>query len=211
MTDCLDAELKDSLPLMAHDALSVAERARVSEHLDRCAECRDELSILVAAVAAVDAATPAISVASITAAVQRATIGEGRSAERAPLRLQPVDARRAQQRARRRTAWVSRPFLAAAASLVLVVTLSLTVLTRTFGPATGTMVGGIPDSSIGLTDSAGEVRLLAAASFGVTGGLADLSDEDLATLLVELEEVDATVEAEPVSMRRALVDEPGGF
>lgn len=209
MNDCLNDDLRDLLPLMAHDALSAAERARVNEHVAHCAACREELSILVATVTAVEAATPSVSVAAITAAVQRATIGEGRLVERAPLRLHTRDARRAATPVRR--TWVSRQVLAAAASLVLVVTLSLTVLTRTFGPSGGTTVDGMPDSSMGMTDSAGAARLVASSGLSVTGGLSDLSDEDLTTLLAELEQVDATVEAEPVSMHRALVNEPEGF
>ena len=53
----------------------------------------------------------------------------------------------------------------------------------------------------------------AAASEGlvVADGLSDLSDDDLESLLKELETLEATVSAEPGTLRRPLVTTPGGL
>ncbi|MBC8089928.1 MAG: zf-HC2 domain-containing protein [Phycisphaerae bacterium] len=48
MTDCSNAEIRDLLPDYVHDQLSVADLARVEQHLVSCAECTDELALLQA-------------------------------------------------------------------------------------------------------------------------------------------------------------------
>ena len=95
----------------------------------------------------------------------------------------------------RRTRWLSPRYAAAAAAVLLVASISLVAITRTFGTA----------------DDAADVPVLAMAGLSVEGGLSDLSDADLATLLDELNRVEATVIAEPTSLRQPIVDAPEGF
>lgn len=194
MTDCTNGELRDLLPLLAHDALEARDAARVRQHLAACAECRAELALLATARAAFDAATPAISTAAIAAGVQRATRPGG---------VQRPALRRAYGRR-----WMPGRLVAAAASVVFLASVSLTLLARTFGaPAVG--VDSVTAS--GARDSASELRLFASAGLNVTGGLSDLSDDELTTLLDELDSVEATIDAEPSTLRHALIEDPGGF
>lgn len=96
----------------------------------------------------------------------------------------------------------------AAASVILVASASLAVVARTFGGADQVTVDSV---STAPGDSAPAVRLAASAGILVTGGLSDLSDDDLTALLAELDQVEAMVAAEPATLRRALVDDPENF
>jgi len=199
MTECTNGELRDLLPLLAHDALEARDAARVRQHLVACAECRAELALLATARAAFDAATPVISTAAIVAGVQRAT---------RPSVVQPSAVQRPALRRDYGRRLMPRRLLAAAASVVFLASISLTVLVRTFGaPA----VGGDSVMASGARDSASELRLFASAGLNVTGGLSDLSDDELTTLLNELDSVEATIDAEPSTLRHALIEDPGGF
>lgn len=194
MTDCTNGELRDLLPLLAHDALEAGDAARVRQHLATCADCRAELALLATARDAFDAATPAISTSAIAAGVQRAM--------RPSVVQRPALLRASGRR------WMSGRLVAAAASVVFLASISLTVLARTFGaPA----VGGDSVMASGARDSASELRLFASAGLNVTGGLSDLSDDELTTLLDELDSVEATIDAEPSTLRHALIEDPGGF
>ena len=199
MTECTNEGMRDLLPLLARAALPAADAARVQAHVETCAACRTELALLVQAGRAIDATAPRVDVAAVTAAVRRATLVR----VEAPTRARPATAtRRAWPRL---AAWAPRRAVAMAASLLLVATASLTVLSRLNDP--DVRAGGAAASS----DSASGARLVASAGMSVPGGLAELSDDDLVALLDELDRVEATINAEPVSMRQAIVDVPEEF
>ena len=46
MNDCSNADIRDQLPDLLHDRLSVTARAAVVAHVDSCVDCRDELELL---------------------------------------------------------------------------------------------------------------------------------------------------------------------
>ena len=46
MTDCSNAEIRDLLPDYVHDQLSIADLARVQQHVASCADCAEELALL---------------------------------------------------------------------------------------------------------------------------------------------------------------------
>ncbi len=197
MTDCRLDEMRDLLPLLAHGALEPGEAARVRGHVEGCAPCRAELALLGTLRARFDAVTPAVSVAAITAGVLRATAS-----------VTPT--LRVERAVPRRGNWLPRRYLAAAASLLLVGTLSLAALGRVFG--TGEpgvdLEGGV---ALSTADSAPSAITAAAAGLIVADGLGDLDADALTALLAELESVEATVAADPVSIRRPIVDAPGGI
>ncbi len=202
MTDCRMEEMRDLLSLLAHDALEPGDESRVRAHLDGCAPCRAEFALLGTLRARFDAATPAIDIAAITAAVQRETIPPqaARPAARGGLTLERPAARRGN--------WMPRRYLAAAASLLLVGSLSLAVLGRIFsGGEAGVDLDIVALSS----DSAPAAIAASAAGLIVADGLSDLDADALSALLAELESVEATVAAEPVSIRQPIVDAPGGI
>ncbi len=205
MTDCRMDEMRDLLPLLAHDALAPVEAARVRGHVAGCAPCRAELALLGTLRERFEAATPALDIGAITAGVQRETLARTatratRPASRGGLRLERSTARRGN--------WMPRRYLAAAASLVLVGSLSLAVLGRIFG---GGASGVDTEVAVALSlDSAPAAIAASAAGLIVADGLSDLDADALSALLAELESVEATVAAEPVSIRQPIVDAPGG-
>lgn len=196
MTDCPNGELRDLLPLLAHDALDAAEAARVREHVATCAECRAELALLDAVRAQAVAATPIVSFSAILAGVQRATAGDtAGSANRGVLRALS---------AKRRSAWVPQRYAAAAASLVLVASVSLAVVGRTwFG-------GGDPTQSSADSVMSAAASVVAGGGLSVPGGLSEYDTDELNALLSALDAMEATVEAEPVSFRQPILDAPEG-
>ena len=72
MNDCSNAEIRDKLPDLLHDRLSVSARAVVLAHVDGCIDCRDELELLRGMRGAIAAATPRIDIAYVVGALPKA-------------------------------------------------------------------------------------------------------------------------------------------
>lgn len=195
---CGNETMRDLLPLLAHDALGAGELAEARAHVASCAECGAELALIESAAAAITASAPKVSTAAILAEVQRRT----RLRVEAPATIVARAPRRQAPR------WMPRRFAAAAASLILVASASLAVLVKTFGGPSVDLVNGTSGTMI---DSAPAGRVMAAAGISVTGGLSDLSEDDLTALLDELDSVEATVAAEPATLRRAIDDDQENF
>jgi anti-sigma factor RsiW len=202
MTDCLNETMRDQLPELAHGLLTAQAAAGLRAHLAACPSCAAELAALETARLVLQASAPRIDVATIVQAVTRAM-----PTQRPALRVErggppaPAVARRA--------IWRSRQFLAAAASLLIVASVAVPVLNRARGtePGVGAPVTGI----VAVVDTpTAAAPASAPSSFAVSEGLADLSNADLSTLLAELDGVEATIAAEPYSLRPPLVDTPEG-
>jgi hypothetical protein len=205
MADCTNEAMRDLLPLLAHEgpggdageAMGRETLDRLRAHVGDCAACRAELALLRSAASVIDGAVPRVDAAAISAGVNRA------------LRLRIVDGAPRRTERRLPSRWMPRRQAAVAASLILVASASLAVLARTFGgPTPPAIDGGRVATTI---DSAPVTRVSAGAGISVAGGLSDLSEEDLTTLLDELDRVEATIDAEPQSIRRAIVDVPEEF
>ena len=204
MTDCANDTMRDLLPLLAHDALDEAELAGVREHVATCASCTLELQLLTSAAAIFAAATPLIDTAAILAKLPTpGTAPLTHLADLAPSAppVRPLltverGARLAHQSisASRRT---PRYAIAAAASLLLMVTLSVAVLRPIFSGAPAAVDIAV-DSGLPATPTV-PVDLVGAE------GLRDLGADELQTLLAELETMTATVSAEPSSTRTSSV------
>jgi hypothetical protein len=199
MTNCVNETMRDLLPLLAHDALTAGEVAQVRAHVAECSSCAAELDVLVQAHAMFAAATPRVDTAAILArlappvALPTAAPSPG---------ARPV---LTVSRTPRRILGVPRYALAAAASLVLVATLSLAVLRPVFFDAAPVGV------DIALVDSgpAGAPTI----PVGILGGsdLADFDADELAALLLELDRMEATIAVEPITMRQPLGPELEGI
>lgn len=214
MIDCPNADVRDLLPDLLNGRLEAAARERVEAHLAGCAECRAELALL-GDVSVTTRWTPALDVGAIVAALP---------AYRAPAR-------------RRWVGWkvaAAITVVAAGGSSLLVLrphTIpadSSAVVTAPSGPQPAPGVArpgpvvpaapensgaprvatrsGAPAASSGPASGGGGERELAMAG----GALTDLSDVELATLLREIETMDAlpTVDVEnasvaPLSPRRS--------
>lgn len=220
MTECLNEDLRDLLPMLAHGSLPAAEAARVRAHVAACAACTAELATLESIRQVLSARAPQVDVSAIAMAVTAAT-----SRGTPVLRVVPGDAPAVKPSstsatpAATRRGWVPRHYVAAAASILVVVSLSIPLLkpnASTDSPpaAVTTASGPLTTSPVDTPDvetPATVPATAAAEGLVVADGLADLSDDDLESLLKELETLEATVSAEPGTLRRPLVNTPGGL
>lgn len=195
MTDCTNDIMRDRLPELANGMLPADETVAVRAHLASCAECAAEFSVLETSRLVLRATAPKVDLAAITRAVttSKPSLRVERGGATAPSLV-------------RKPVWRSRQFLAAAASLLIVATLSIPALSSRGEPTTagvpGTVVAAVID-----TPSTAPVP----AGFANSEGLSDLSSADLSTLLAELERLEANVTAEPASMQTPLIDTPEGY
>ncbi len=200
MTDCLNETMRDQLPLLAHEALDGAEAAAVQAHVATCAACAAELRTLTAAATLFAAATPHVDTAAILAKLPPAPTA------RPALRLEPS------AKVVRTAYRLPRYALAAAASLLLMVTLSLTVLRPIFQGGTATVDVAQVDS--GIVDAAPVTHTPAVAEpVASVGGteLKDLGVDELTQLLDELDRMELNVAAEPRSMREPITGDAEGM
>ena len=188
MTECNDTTMRDLLPLHAHGALAAEESARVRAHAASCASCAAEVAALQSAAQLFASVTPTLDSARIIAALPTAA-----PSARPALRLEP--------RARPRFT-MPRYAIAAAASLVLVATISFGGLRAFFGGNDEV----VPDSTAGVTT----VALAVPVDIVGAGGLADLESDELRALLAALDEMVLTVAAEPTGFRQPVTSLPEG-
>lgn len=112
MIECGEVQVRDLLPMVAADALAPEERAAVLQHVEACAACAAELTMLTAARRHLHDVRP-IDLGAVAAAVQR-TADASRRLEQGSVRTR--------MRRSRRSQWaITGAALAAAASLLLVV------------------------------------------------------------------------------------------
>jgi anti-sigma factor RsiW len=200
MTDCLNDTMRDRLPELAHGGLSPADAAALRAHIAGCSACAADLAVLETSRLVLSAHAPKVDVAAITRAVTGAPV----------LRVERRDVSSPASRANatgRTPAWRSRQFLAAAASLLIVASLTIPALGRG-GPEEVVPVGR--DTVLAVVADTPAVPA-GPSSLAVSEGLVDLSSDDLSTLLAELERVEATVNAEPSTLRQPIVDTPEAY
>ena len=191
MHDCADGDMRDLLPGYVHGTLSAAERATVAAHLETCADCAAEVELIAAASRAF--AAPAVDLGRIVKALPAA----------------PRGARRGVAAGR---AWR----VAAAIGIVAIGAFSVIALRARFSatprrtasvpaPATGTALATtdaphapiVVDSPVHVSSPAASSKPRSGISFG--GGISDLTDDQLNTLLGELDALQALPSAEPES------------
>jgi hypothetical protein len=195
MTDCVNETMRDLLPMLAHDALDAGEVAQVRAHIAECASCAAELEVLGQARAIFAAATPRVDQAAILAKLPRPGVAAAAPGARDVPATRPA---LTVSRRSRGAFGLPRYVLAAAASLVLVATLSLTVLRPVFFDAAPAGVDIVRVDS----GPAGAPTI----PVGILGGsdLGDFDADELTSLLQELDQMEATVDAEPLTMRQPL-------
>lgn len=202
MSDCINVEMRDLLPDLARGALTGPSRVALDAHLATCAACRAELEVVRKAHAALSAAPPVDS-ARIAAAVTRATA----------LRR---EATTSVAQARRRRAWGSgaparRAWLAAASVAAIAAAALLAsnlrrdpalpgdapVVVQGEAPAAPTPVGSEPTRPV-------TPRPISDAELVMGGGVSDLADADLESLLDVLQQVDTALDVEPAVLSPVL-------
>ena len=200
MTECPNLEMRDQLPDYVRGTLTGPSLIALERHLAECASCRAEQAVVRNA-HAILGMTPRIDASRIAAAVVRSAATRR-------------DATRAVVQARRRRAWAAAPsrrMWLAAASLVAVAGAAV-LATRSDRPAS------VADSSpavvvqvdsptrpspSGTTPGAPVQPTVAPtrnSELSVGGGLTDLADAELESLLRELEGLDAQFEVEPANL-----------
>jgi len=221
MSDCSDrsGELRDMLPeLVASEdgaygaRLAPQDRARLLDHLATCDACRDELELLRTARRAAVAAVPAVDAARIIRALPTPPMGHP-----------PI---RTENRRQRRAPW-SAWSVAAAVSTIAIAGLSIAIVrgvTRggaDTGRESAVPIVSQPVPSLAPTPHARGAAGGAAERPGVTarppvsgsesgesppkatpeleasGGLSNLSEAQLQTVLRDIDNLDATPAAEP--------------
>jgi anti-sigma factor RsiW len=205
MNDCQNADIRDQLPDLLNDRLDATRRAVVLAHVEDCADCRDELELLRSARAMFHAGTPRVDVNWVVNAL-------------------PAAAPRALRVERRRPVW-SDWRIAAAVTLLVAGGGSLALLRQQHGRVPAVMdaaatntakvdVPARPDSTAAAEPSPVTPAPIAAtvptrdnvvaseAGLG-SGRLGDLSEQQLAKLLDEIDQLQATpiTDPEPVSLR----------
>jgi anti-sigma factor RsiW len=195
MSDCTNLEMSDLLPELARGALTGPSRLAVEDHLATCEACRAELE-LVRSAHAVLSTTPAVDTSRIVAAVARSNAVRR-------------DATVAVAQARRRRAWnVSAPskrMWLAAASIVAAVGVSVigsNVTRRPDAPAVAPTVAQVeqPNTPAPATPASTQPatsRPAGRAELVMGGGVSDLADADLESLLKVLDDVDTELDVEP--------------
>jgi len=205
MNDCQNAEIRDQLPDLLHDRLDATRRAVVLAHVGDCADCRDELELLRSARAMFHAGTPKVDVNWVVGAL-------------------PLPMPRVVRVERRRPIW-SDWRIAAVVTLLVAGGGSFAVLRQQHdrvpsamkAAAINTAKAGIPvrpDSAaaaqpsqvapapLGPTAPARDNVVASEAGLG-SGRLGDLTEQQLAKLLDEIDQLQATpiTDPEPVSLR----------
>lgn len=141
MRDCGNVEVRDLLPDLLHERLAGDERMRVVSHVDTCADCSDELTLLRTAIVTVTAEAPPVDTRAIAAGVL-ARLGAERTErservmETPMLSLVADDGAWRVVRQARRSLWSMPAMRAAAAAVVMV--LGTAVVVRQRGATDGT-------------------------------------------------------------------------
>ena len=195
MNECTNLEMSDLLPDLARGALAGPALAALEDHLATCATCRAELE-LVRTAHAVLGATPSVDTARIVAAVGRSST----------IRR---DATAAVAQARRRRTWSiaapSKRVWLAAASIVAAVGVSVVAsnVTRNPGdPAPPPAVAQVqqpttPAPATPEPTQPATPRPAGRAELVMAGGVSDLADADLESLLQVLDDGGTEIDVEP--------------
>jgi anti-sigma factor RsiW len=206
MTDCSNAEIRDLLPDYLHEQLPAAAALLVEQHVTSCADCASELALLRSALQ-VRPRVVAVDVASIVASLPKPGIVVAKAKPLAAsdatvraLSSAPSVARRSAFRGGR--AWRA----AAAITVVMLGGLSAAIARR--GMVSVTSAGSTSDSAgsavvYAALDS--ENGAATASSVGAGGNvglpvgeLSDYSDEEIETVIEQLDQWDGAAAADPL-------------
>jgi hypothetical protein len=211
MNDCPDAEIRDRLPDLLHDRLTVSGRAAVIAHIDGCVDCRQELELLRGVRSVLVTPAPRIEISHIVSALPK------------------PPSRRVQPASPRKRTWVDWR-VAAAVTLLAVGGSSVAIVNRetvadvppvaqslpaspsqpgvntTAQPVAPAVVAVVPARPSGASR---ETLIVASAEQGASAGvdiagrLADLNDQQLQALLDEIDQMRAVpiTEPEPVTIK----------
>ena len=177
MSDCPNVEIRELLPDYLSGTLAAPRRVEVEAHVAGCQDCQDELAVLRLVREAYAESAPAVNVSAIVSALPKRSV-------------KPVIKPAMKSWRRSYTLQV-----AAAVSFIALGGLSLAVA-RSFFNGNGGVVP--PDTAIAVVTPAATNGNAPVISFA--GGVSDLVDEDLETLLSALESIEALPVTEPADV-----------
>lgn len=184
MTDCNNAEMRDLLPDLVNDRLSLGDRTRLNAHLAECADCTDELALIQSA-RAIRPVAPTLDVSAIVAQLPKHRAV-------APRRLGVW-----------RMAATLGVIIAGGWSVLMVQSGGIGFMNNT--RTDSTRLSDVP--AVIDSNAAGVLTPTAAVSFG---GLGDYSDEELQGVLDRLENWDGSTSTETVTTAPILPMNRGG-
>ena len=208
MNDCMNAEVRDALPDLMHGRLSELNTATMRAHIETCADCREELRLLEEIRASAPIA-PRIDVSRIVAALPApmpSAADQMVASAHAP--------------ARRSSSMVWK--MTAAAALLLTGSLTFATARKqaTVNPVASTSVVAPQVSTPAVSQIAvapvtpvavvpgSQISANKPAGLSLTGGVQDLSDDQLESLVNGLDNVEALPSSEPEPLTIS-VDEGG--
>ena len=194
MSECTHLDMRDLLPDFVRGELTSDSSATLEAHLASCAACRAELR-LVRDAHAVLAATPAVDAPRIADAIARSR-GVRRDAALAVAETRRL--RSSSVRTTSRRVWLAAAAIAAVATAVVLGSNG----TRTSTSGSTPVIAQIADSTPAMSTPAGQgpvttPRAPARDELVMGGGVSDLADADLESLLQALDDVDAELDVEP--------------
>jgi hypothetical protein len=208
MTDCPNAEMRDRLPDLLYERLEVSARAVVLAHVEECVDCRAELALLREARVALSSGMRAVDVTAITRAVIEGT-------RRPSLAVRPTLPRT------RRPLWMDWR-IAASVALAVTGAGSYAIIGRTHTAAPPSAIAQPTEAAAAPNESRPAAVVTAPPAqhsasvasnvaesqpeLSAAGGVGDLSESELRSLLNELDQIDAVppTEPEPVNVRVSL-------
>jgi hypothetical protein len=213
MNDCMNAEVRDALPDLMHGRLSDLDKVTMRAHVETCADCRAELALLQEVRASAPIA-PRIDVARIVAALPAPMP----SAADQLVASAPGNTRRASSMMWKMTAVAallvtgSLTFATARRTAVAPATMASTAVaaqssaSRVAAPVAATVAVG--SSAPAKVVAAAGSPVKSSVGLSLTGGVQDLSDDQLESLVNGLDNVEAMPSGEPEAITIS-VDEDG--
>lgn len=208
MTDCPNSEMRDRLPDLLHERLDAGARAAVIAHVGECADCTAELGLLRQVRVSLSSGMVAIDAAAIARTVVTRTSNAA-----------VISSRR-----RRWTDWR----LAAAVAVLAVGGVSVATVygtrspneSRIASPAVMAPPRAIDSAAVGTPPGAATPPRGAAvesnvpktrAELATAGDVSELSENELRTLLGDLDSIEAVppTDPEPVAVRVTLPERSG--
>jgi anti-sigma factor RsiW len=198
MRDCTNVEMREMLPDLLHGRLDQAARRTVEAHLVSCAECAEEFALLRAVHRAFDEAS-SVDVPRIVAALPRPQASRHSGGLRAAVRWQ-VAAALTMLTVGGFSVLVARrgsgPERAATSESTRVPRPAAPVAVPA-GPTQGAPAQGVPATPDTRPSVATRPPAAERPALSVAGGVSDLADDELRTLLGALDALDARPATEP--------------
>lgn len=229
MTECTNIAMRDALPDLASDSADARQRSLIEAHCDECADCRAELGTLRAVRGALSRAR-AVDVAAIVRALPAPPVAVAAAA--GDTRVLSLDAARVRRQAVAPTrSWNASGWRRAAAAVALVAvggaSLRMATIERAAerpvsvatAPAPSTVTAPptqaappivtAPPAAVARTGASvgSGARSAAPVGLSLAGGVSDLTDNQLRSLLVALDTMHGDeLTTEPAAVLPAFTD-----